>query len=335
MKNIWIISEGSPGHICQSRGLADSLAALVAAEAVTVEGRENIRGWLRSSVKFTMKIRGGALSDQLLAKVADVTIPPDAGAPDLLICSGGKSVFAAKALSVKHGAPLVFIGERKHFPSEWFFACVSPVAGDAAEGVIGVELIPTGVSPGMIAGRAPVERGTWCMIIGGASRSHRYSDADWRALAEGMNAIAERRKIRWLLTTSRRTGAEAEGVIRGALDPAHVIDAIWWSERERRELYDFMARSEVLCVTRDSVTMVTEAVASGRPVVAVCPQEVRFSSDSFLPDYFERLETNRRMLCVAAAELKDADIDAFDFNPVSGDLLSPVARELVQRLGWV
>jgi uncharacterized protein len=334
MKNIWIVSEGSPGHICQSRGLADSLAALVEAEVVTVEGRENIRGWLRSSVKFTMKIRGGALSDQLLAKVADVTIPPDAGVPDLLICSGGKSVFAAKALSVKHGAPLVFIGERKHFPSEWFYACVSPVAGDAADNVIGVELIPTGVSPGMIAGRAPVEKGTWCMIIGGASRSHRYSDADWRALAEGMNAIAERRKIRWLLTTSRRTGAEAEGVIREALDAAHVIDAIWWSERERRELYDFMARSEVLCVTRDSVTMVTEAVASGRPVVAVCPQEVRFSTDSFLPDYFERLETNRRMLCVAAAELKDAAIDAFDFNPVSGDLLAPVARELVQRLGW-
>jgi len=334
MKTIWVISEGSPGHICQSVGVADALSAVVDCRSVMVKGRENIRGWLRSSVKFTMTICGGALSDGFLRNVADIEIPDDAGKPDLLICSGGKSVFAAKALSVKHGAPLVFVGERKHFPAEWFHTVVSPVPAESADNVIDVELIPTGVTPPRIAEKGDPESGLWCMIIGGASRSHHFKEHDWRALAEGMNALSARENVRWLLTTSRRTGADAEAVMKDALDESILADAIWWSENPRRELYDFIARSELLCVTQDSVTMVTESVSSGRPVVSVYPDEVVFASDSFLPAYFDRLEYNQRMLRVSARELKDADISGFEFNQLSEEILPPVASELAQRLGW-
>ena len=334
MKTIWVISEGSPGHICQSEGLANALSEQMECCSVTVKGRENIRGWLRSSVKFTMKIRGGAVSDSFLRKVADIEIPEGADNPDLLVCSGGKSVFAAKALSVKYDAPLVFIGERKRFPADWFHTVVSPVPAESAENVIDVELIPTGVTSTFIAKRGMPENGLWCMIIGGASRSHHFKKSDWQTLAQGMNALAEREKIHWLLTTSRRTGAEAEALIKEGLDESNLKDSIWWSEKPRRELYEFMARSELLCVTQDSVTMVTEAVSSGRPVVSVYPDEVVFPSDSFLPSYFDRLEYNRRMLRVSAAELQDADVSGFDFNLLQEEILAPVACELAKRLGW-
>ena len=335
MKTIWVISEGSPGHICQSIGLADALSCLTDCRTVKVDARENIRGWLRSSVKFTMKICGGAVSESFLRKIADIEIPEDAGDPDLLICSGGKSVFAAKALSVKHDAPLVFVGERKHFPSEWFHTIVSPVPAESADNVIDVEVIPTGVTPEMIAKRGLREKGLWCMIIGGASRSHHFKESDWRALAEGMNALAVRENVRWLLTTSRRTGAEAEAVMKDVLDDAFLEDAIWWSEKPRRELYDFMSRSECLCVTQDSVTMVTESVSSGRPVVSVYPDEVVFAADSFLPAYFDRLEKNRRMLRVSAEDLHNADVAGFDFNLLAEEVLSPVALKLAKRLEWL
>lgn len=335
MKNIWVISEGSPGHICQSTGLASAISDVVDCRTVIVEARESIRGWLRSSVRFTMKIRGGALSDNLLSKIADVSIPEDAGNPDLLICSGGKSVFAAKSLSVKHGAPLVFIGERKHFPSEWFHTVVSPVPSEITDNVITVELIPTGVTPALIARKGIPENGLWCMIVGGTSRSHHFAEGDWLSLAEGMNALAHRENIRWLLTTSRRTGAPAEQVLKEALDESILVDSIWWSEKPRRELYDFIARSELLCVTRDSVTMVTEAVSSGRPVVAVYPDKVRFPADSFLPAYFERLEKNRRMIGVAASDLKSVETSGFEFDMVAQDILPPVAREMANRLEWL
>ena len=310
------------------------MAKLTDATVVTVEGRENIRGWLRSSVKFTMRIRDGALSDQLLSKIARIKIPANAGTPDLVICSGGKSVFAAKALSVKHSAPLVFVGERKHFPSEWFHTVVSPVTSDNAANVVGVEIIPTGITPELISLRGKPESGVWCMIIGGASRSHLFKEDDWRAIAEGMNALAKRLNIRWLFTTSRRTGAEAEGFMKAALDPQILVDAIWWSEKQRRELHDFIARSELLCVTQDSVTMVSEAVCSGRPVVALAPQDVRFPTDSFLPDYFERLAANKRLKRLAVTDLGTADIAPRNFKVLKKDILPGVARELMQRLGW-
>ncbi|MFO7936468.1 MAG: ELM1/GtrOC1 family putative glycosyltransferase [Kiritimatiellia bacterium] len=334
MKTIWVISEGSPGHICQSEDLADALSDETECRVVIVRGRENIRGWLRSSVRFTMKICGGNVSDSFLSKVADIEIPEDAGDPDLLICSGGKSVFAAKALSVKHDTPLVFIGERKHFPAEWFHTVVSPVPEENAEKIIDVEMIPTAVSPALIAEHGMPEKGLWCMIVGGASRSHHFRKSDWKALARGMNVLAEREKIRWLLTTSRRTGTEAEMTLKETLNEEILEDAIWWSEKPRRELYDFMARSELLCVTQDSVTMVTEAVSSGRPVVSIYPDEVIFASDSFLPAYFDRLEKNRRMMRMSAAGLKDAEIDVLGFNLLAEEILHSVARELIKRLEW-
>jgi len=335
MKTIWVISEGSPGHICQSVGLADALSCLTDCRTVTVDARENIRGWLRSSVKLIMKICGGAVSESFLRKIADIKISEDAGEPDLMICSGGKSVFPARALSVKHDVPLVFVGEHKHFPAEWFHTVVSPVSAESADNVINVELIPTGVTPEMIEERGMSENKLWCMIIGGASRSHHFKESDWHALAEGMNVIAARENVRWLLTTSRRTGAAAEAVMKDVLDESVLEDAIWWSEKPRRELYDFIARSELLCVTQDSVTMVTEAVSSGRPVVSVYPEEVVFASDSFLPAYFDRLEKNRRMIRMSVEALKNADTAGFDFNLLAEEILPPVARELIKRLEWL
>jgi len=80
--------------------------------------------------------------------------------------------------------------------------------------------------------------------------------------------------------------------------------------------------------------MVTEAVSSGRPVISIYPEEVVFSSDSFLPAYFNRLEKNGRMLRVSASSLKDADVAGFDFNLLSEEILPPVALELVKRLEW-
>ena len=42
------------------------------------------------------------------------------------------------------------------------------------------------------------------MILGGASRSHRFTDENWRALENAMNTIVARDGVRWLLTASRR-----------------------------------------------------------------------------------------------------------------------------------
>jgi len=110
-----------------------------------------------------------------------------------------------------------------------------------------------------------------------------------------MNTLARREGIRWLVTTSRRTGAEAEARLRAGLDSAVVAAAVWWAEKPEKKMQAFLGAAECVFVTQDSVTMVTEAVASGRPVVVVRPELTVFPNNSFAIDYFMRLEASRRI----------------------------------------
>lgn len=329
---LWLVDEGSPGHFSQSAGLADALGQLIPVKAHRVSGRTKVRGWQRHLIRWLMGKRGAALSDAILSRIADVAIPTEAGSPAMIISSGGKSVFTALALAQRYQVPYVFIGEQKPYPSSWFDCVVSHVKQEASERTIDVELIPTPVASDSSIFAAEPDPKVWCMIIGGSSRSHVYSDDDWHELAEGMNALAQRYQIRWRVTTSRRTGAAAEAILKKHLDTSQVEDAIWWAEAPRRALYDFIRRSSVLFVTQDSVTMVTEAVSARRPVVVVRPQVTHITEDNFMSSYYGRLEQNRRVIRTTTQQLAEAVIEPASFKLMNGDILRPVAEELLKRL---
>lgn len=335
MKTVWIVSEGSPGHVSQSIGLVEAMKAHVPLKPVQVFGRMTARGWRRPLIRAFMGKKGRALPPWLLPEVAKVEIPQDASAPDLVVSCGGKSVVPARTWAYKFGVPYVFIGLRRPYPADWFHSVITHVPEESGEeNAIAVELIPTPVTPALIAAQGSVEIGTWCMAIGGSSPSCFFEEQDWSTLAEGMNALARRENIRWLLTTSRRTGVAAERILKKRLNPLALKDAIWWSEEPRRELYQFMARSEVIFVTQDSVTMLTEAVSAGRPVVAVRPDGLRASDDSFKEAYFARLEKQGRIVRLELGQLL-----LFSLRNVTYDLLvcgpmDVAVDELLRRLHW-
>ena len=337
MKGIWIVSEGSPGHISQSVGLTEELARLIPVQTAVIEGREKTRGWLRPLMRniISTTAQKQTVQTALLRHAATVNVPATAPAPDLIISSGGKSVFAAKTLSLKYKIPYVFIGERKPFPAKWFHTVISPVPAESAPNSIDVEIIPTQVklAPPFFKTNDQGPR-LWTMIIGGASRSHGFSDGDWCRIAEGMNHLAKQQGICWLLTTSRRTGDRIEKQLKTLIDPAVVADAIWWAEHPRRELQSFMARAEMHFVTQDSVTMISEAISTRKPVVAILPDNLKFPKSSFLPAYFKRLEDNQRLVRVSAQKLPQVEIDTLKFSPLMVDILRPVAEKLIARLSW-
>lgn len=332
MKTVWIVSEGSPGHVSQSVGLVNALKAHCDLDVVEVTGRLCVRGWVRPILRFLMGKSGRPLPKFLLDRTHQLNVPCDAPAPDLIVSSGGKSVLAARTWAQKFKVPYVFIGERKPYPASWFHTIISPAINESCENSIDVELIPTPVTPQFIAEKGQVEKDTWCMIIGGVSRSHHFVDKDWIAIAEGMNALADRENIRWLITTSRRTGAEAEGLLKQHLKSDVLKDAIWWAEEPRKELYSFMARSELLFVTQDSVTMVTEAVSSGKPVVVVFPETCPIPEDSFMNAYFDRLERNRRLVRLRAESLAAFEFKGEDFSLQEGPVFEQVSEAIAKRV---
>jgi len=328
MKNVWIVNEGSPGHLSQSVGFSVALKKLYPLKTVEVYGRTTLRGWQRHLIRFLMGSKGRAIPLRLLSRFADITIPDGAGKPDLIVSSGGKSVFTAHALAFLHQVPYVFIGERKPYPSHWFTAIFSPVEAEIDEKTYLLDFIPTPVTPTLIENSGQLESGVWCMIIGGRSRSCPFIDDDWRALAQGMNQLAKSAHIRWLLTTSRRTGSEAEAILRTELEAEFIQDAIWWADNPRRELYSFMARSEVLFVTQDSITMVTEAVSSGRPVVSLGLPHTEDYGNSVQEQYFKRLAQKNYIQSIQASDLAHVDVTSDWKSAYRDDLFISLVEEV-------
>ena len=94
----------------------------------------------------------------------------------------------------------------------------------------------------------------WLMACGGDGAGKTYNPRHWQALGGWMNALAARNGVRWLVSTSRRTGRSGEQALRAALKPAHTAYAVWWSIREERMLGDLMGAAERLFVTVDSMS---------------------------------------------------------------------------------
>ncbi len=331
---VWIISEGSPGHLSQSEGLVAALSRRIDIEVHVIATRPRFGGFVRQLVKLRMGQRGKPLSDRFLKRW--LGCEPHPSKPDLIVTSGGKAVFAARSLAVKHAAPLVFLGERKPYPSAWFHTVFTPSPFETDAHDVPIEMIPTGMSPEKVDAAAngwserPQGR-LWAMIIGGKSRSHDFAEADWMHLATRMNELAETHDIRWLVSTSRRTGAQAEEVLRKHLAPRFIARAVWWAEKPEKLMSAFLGSAEWVFVTQDSVTMVTEAVASGRPVVVTMPQRVSLAPTNFLTGYFNRLEKAARLVRVPIEEL--AGWEPVALEPRSTSVESELTTILLQRLG--
>lgn len=329
---VWIISEGSPGHTSQSQGLVAALAQRIDLESVIIQTRPKLNGFARKLVRLWMGNRG--LPDHFIKHWLRCEIP--ASKPDFIVTSGGKAVFAARSLALKTGAPLVFLGERKPYPSEWFHTVFTPSSLEMGRNDVTIEMIPTEITPESVDAAAAgwqerPEGEVWAMIIGGASASHDFIDTDWQSLSEQMNTLATKHGIQWLVSTSRRTGVHAEALLKKFLNPKNIAYAVWWADKPEKKMAAFLGSAVRVFVTQDSVTMVTEAVAAGRPVIAVRPENTTFAADSFLPSYFKNLETRKRIVRVSISELAAFDLGAGSFEPRLDSIKNELAALLLER----
>jgi mitochondrial fission protein ELM1 len=66
-----------------------------------------------------------------------------------------------------------------------------------------------------------------------------------------------------MVTFSRRTGAEMEGIIRTALAGT---DAVIWNGAGPNPYFAYLALADVILATEDSASMVSEAATTGKPI---------------------------------------------------------------------
>lgn len=267
---VLILSDDLPGHVNQSRGLTRWLSTRVEIETTEYVVKLKSRATSRVFVRFQLNSNSPR---RVFERYHTAGPMDDLERPDVIVSAGGNTSFANVLLSRHFGVPNVFIGSRRHIPPEAFSAHIT-LEPTGAESNIVVHVAPSIVDPAALPAKAEEFRATrpiepaeyWLLAAGGNGAGISYDDDDWRRLGEWMNRAAREHGIRWLLSTSRRTGAAAEAVLKEAIDQDVVGYAVWWSEKPERVLLGMFGCATRLFVTTDSMSMISECIATERPV---------------------------------------------------------------------
>lgn len=274
---VWVLSDGRPGHYNQSKGIVKALELLRPVELQWIE--VDLRaGFFRRVLKELLNHTTCSLPEWLLRLCFRLPDMP-ANRPEIIVSAGGKTSYLNAALARRFDCQNVFAGSLRGLSDRFFSAVLTlePIPG--AQRNIVVDLAPTIVDPEevRVAGTGyRREKGLddsplWAMILGGDGAGYVYEKEDWVNLAAVMTELATKYRIKWLLTTSRRTGRKAESVLQEMLPAEILVDSVWYGNEPRKVMQAFLGASEVVFCSEDSMSMITEAIASARPVYSFRP----------------------------------------------------------------
>jgi mitochondrial fission protein ELM1 len=136
-------------------------------------------------------------------------------------------------------------------------------------------------------------------MLGGPNGDYRYTAATLAHLVSGLRALAGL-GAGLMITPSRRTPADITAFVR---DGTEGLRRLLWSGEGDNPYPHFLAHADVLVAPADSVNMVGEACATGKPVYVFEPEGGSAKFERFhaalrrhgatraLPERLERLET--------------------------------------------
>jgi mitochondrial fission protein ELM1 len=200
--------------------------------------------------------------------------------PDLVVSSGPHSLAALEFLSKHLKCPSVFIQGTLQVPEGAVTAIMRPFEGKYRDDFIFIPLLFTEITPQLVEitkssfklNRTALPKGPLnTLFIGNSSAKIRFTQEDWDGVIRLVNGLWKKDGSQWLITTSHRTGCKLENYFKRGIDPAAIFEAVWYSESPRKVTKEYLGMADRVFVTMDSLTMLTEAVASGRSTCALCP----------------------------------------------------------------
>ena len=251
----WILTDGKAGDENQCLGLAEALR-------VTTELRHVPRSgpftWLAPWGPADPRLRrtGGALHGPL---------------PALAIASGRRAVPALRACR-RIGVPFTaYLKDPRTGPGAADVIWVPDTDRLRGPNVITTLTSPHRVSAERLAAAraAPDPRlpgpgmSRVAVLLGGDSRHVRFTDAEAARLIDGLRRLAGEGH-RLMMTASRRT---PEGLRLAARTLAAETGGFFWDGTGENPYLALLALADALVVTSDSINMVSEAVATGVPVL--------------------------------------------------------------------
>ena len=258
-RSTWILTEGLAGTEAPCRGLARALGVEPVVKRVRVRQPWDFlpgRLWVRPLAAPT------ADSDELR--------PPW---PELLISSGNVAAPLAVAIKRASGGTtrLVHVQNPK-LRLDRFDLVIAP-RHDAISGpnVLTIRATLHGLTPDSLTQAAlewtprlrHLKRPLVAVLIGGSNRRFALTPARVAAMAGELRALIHDQGMGLAVTPSRRTGAANAALLQAELGPE---GAFIWDGQAANPYLGLLALADFILVTQDSVSMISEAIGTAKPV---------------------------------------------------------------------
>ena len=169
---------------------------------------------------------------------------------------------------------------------------------------------------------ADLPRPRVAVLLGGDNGSYRLPPARARVIAAELAGLA-RGGCGLLITPSRRTGPETLRILRDALTG---LSATIWDGTGANPYFGYLALADHILATADSVSMITEASATGRPV-----QVIALDGGSRKFDRFHRALAADGVTRPFTGRLESWDYERRDDTAAAGARI----RALLAERGWL
>ena len=254
-KTCWTLSDGNPGNENPCLGLAEAVGFAPTVKRIRPRAPWK---WLPPAL-WLNALRAPGPGDDRLA-------PPW---PDLLIACGRLSV--APCVAIRRAAAKACFTVQlldPRMPAERFDLVAAPrhdrVSGENVIATLGAlhRVTPERLAAAAARFAASVEHlphPRVAVLIGGSSKRHRLTPETAAALGDSLEALG----AGLMVTASRRTGEANERLLRARLEGAATV---FWDGADDNPYSGYLALADAIVVTGDSVAMVSEACATGKPV---------------------------------------------------------------------
>lgn len=316
---VWMLTDGLPGHANQSKGIIRALKRHLGINVYEVNvnlHHKAFRAPLRALMHALPAVRRHLFSAFYTSSELPVVTP------DLIVSSGGDTLGAAISLKHAFHCPIVFSGTPKGYGTDLLDLIITVVPLVHCENNLVLELPPSVIEPGHPnASNQKIA----AMLLGASGAGYDYQEKDWQALVEGMKALSTQ-GVRWLLTTSRRTGSVTEALLKKMIPSEILKEAIWFQDNPAKVMDRFLRESDYVFVSEDSLTMVAEAIFSAKPVCTLQPEKMQpvANDESALTKY----AAHQRIIRVRMAALASLDLKRIQCAPlpdVDGEIYRAVA----------
>ncbi|MBB3772062.1 hypothetical protein FHS55_002671 [Angulomicrobium tetraedrale] len=270
MKRVLVLRDAKPGHFHQAEGLALAIARLTPVEVARLEVRP--ARFASSDMRKLVMRRFGRDARFWLRWMYGIDLDALAR-PDVIVASGWPTIAAGLLLSRHFRVPFIFAGPLDGY--EPGPLTLSLVASPRQAGDPGAAYapIPSTIdrdaygAPRLLRRPEDLKGAALALLIGGSAYRREFPADEWEALLAFVPALAARYGVRWRIANSRRTPDAVSDRLK-ALALAGALEFLDYRDAGAGSVRDLFGADAVV-VTEDSMSMLAEGLAAGRPVIAL------------------------------------------------------------------